>query len=69
MKHFFEYISKVGHTNSRHLKDKKENPRTSQCGLHINISMKGEQMKEFDALKFVIFSNEGQVKNEKLFGE
>ena len=50
-------------------KDKKENPRTSQCGLHINISMKGEQMKKFDALKFVIFSNEGQVKNEKLFGE
>ena len=65
----FEYISKVGHTNSRHLKDKKENPRTSQCGLHINISMRGEQMKKFDALKFVIFSNEGQVKNEKLFGD
>lgn len=65
----FEFISKVGHTNSRHLRDKKENPRTNQCGLHINISMKGEQMKRFDALKFIIFSNEGQIKNEKLFGD
>jgi len=65
----FNFISKVGHTNSRHLLDKKENPRTSQCGLHVNISLKGEQMKKFDALKFIIFSNEGQVKNEKLFGD
>ena len=68
-KEMFTFISKVGHTNSQHLLNKKENPRTTQCGLHINISMKGEQMKNFDALKFIIFSNEGQLKNEKLFGD
>merc|ERR1712118_299358 len=40
-----------------------------QCGLHMNISFSPDKMKRFDPLKFILFSNEERVKNEKLFDD
>ena len=60
-KDVFDYISKYGNTDSRH------DLPGDQCGLHINISFSPERMKHFDPIKFVLFSNEAQMSNEKLF--
>lgn len=68
-KEMFEYIRKVGNTNSQHVQQDTSQERKYQCGLHINLSMNGEKMKNFNALKFVIFSNEGQIDSEKLFDD
>jgi len=68
----FKYIRKVGNTQSHHTEDqdgKGGDKRNAQCGLHINISTTPERMKEFDPVKFIIYSNEGQFNSEKLFGD
>ena len=60
-KEVFDYINKHGNTNTN------QNETGDQCGLHINISFSPERMKHFDPIKFVLFSNEAQMSNEKLF--
>jgi hypothetical protein len=65
----FYYIAKNGNTKSHSTDDTIDNRKNAQCGLHINISFTPERMKNFDALKFILFSNEGQVKSDKLFGD
>lgn len=55
----FEYIKDNGHTRS-------QGPR--QCGLHMNISLKNK-MENVDPVKFLLFSDEKQVSNVKLFGD
>ena len=70
----FNYIRNVGNTKSMSSADEFEesdpdyDEKDMQCGLHINISFTPERMKKFDALKFLLFSHESQVNNEKLFG-
>jgi len=65
----FYYIARNGNTKSHSTDDTVDNRKNAQCGLHINISFTPERMKNFDALKFILFSNEGQVKSDKLFGD
>ena len=77
----FRYIKQNGNTESFYDEMEITNPRMeepsyrgsnkreSQCGLHINISFKPERMKNFDPLKFLIFSHESQVDQKKLFGD
>ena len=70
-KDVFDYIDKNGNTDS-HVHDMEDSDETdkksAQCGLHINISFSPERMKHFDPVKFVLFSNESQVDNRKIFG-
>ncbi len=68
----FDYIKKNGNTKSHHSEttgQKDKNKRDAQCGLHINISFTPERMKNFDALKFILFSNESQSQSDKLFSD
>jgi len=68
----FDYIKKNGNTKSHHSETagrKDKNKRDAQCGLHINISFTPERMKNFDALKFILFSNESQSQSDKLFSD
>lgn len=65
----FFYIARNGNTKSHSTDDTVDNRKNAQCGLHINISFTAERMKNFDALKFILFSNEGQVNSNKLFGD
>ena len=65
----FYYIARNGNTRSHSTDDTVDNRRNAQCGLHINISFTPERMKNFDALKFILFSNEGQVNSKELFGD
>ena len=58
-KEVFNYIEKFGNTDT--------DQESEQCGLHINISLPQDKMKTFDPVKFVLFSNESQVENTKLF--
>ncbi len=67
-KEMFSYIQKMGNTNSFYT-DGPDEKRNQQCGLHINISISPEKMKNFDPTKFILFSNESQVDNEKIFGD
>ena len=67
-KEMFSYIERVGNTNSFYT-DGPDDKRNQQCGLHINISISPERMKNFDPTKFILFSNESQVDNEKVFGD
>ena len=67
-KEIFNYIERTGNTNSFYT-DGPDEKRNQQCGLHINISISPEKMKNFDPTKFILFSNESQVDNEKIFGD
>lgn len=67
-KEMFDYIGRIGNTNSFYT-DGPDEKRNQQCGLHINISISPERMKNFDPTKFILFSNESQVDNEKVFGD
>ena len=67
----FRYIKMNGNTQSYHddSDEYKDEERVVQCGVHINISYNPERMKKFDPLKFVLFANDSQVEQEKIFGD
>ena len=67
--HYTTKPDKLSDTASLGQKSSESDERTAQCGLHMNISFSPDKMKRFDPLKFILFSNEEQVKNEKLFDD
>lgn len=63
----FNFIKQNGNTKNYAHED--SDKKTIQCGLHINISYLPNRMKNFDPLKFILFSHESQVNQKKIFGD